>query len=174
MRLLAASVVLVGLAAPVLAQERGSVVLDAMTTPGRHFGLGYYVTDRLSLRPSLGIAFSGQYGTTFNLGADSRFDLMPSSRLSPYLTAGFNLIRDPYLVPYEATGSALGETTTAARYGAGAGFRAHVKYGLSLFGEGRVMNSQLRDAPSGAFYGQQALQNRAHFEAAVGLSYAFN
>ena len=54
----------------------------------------------LSIRPSLGIGYSGQYGTTFNLGADARFDLMPTNRFSPYLTAGFNYIRDPYLVTY--------------------------------------------------------------------------
>jgi hypothetical protein len=173
-RLFAASVVLVSLSAPAIAQERGSMVLDAMTTPGRHFGIGYYVTDRLSVRPSLGIAFSGQYGTTFNLGADTRFDLLPSSRFSPYLTAGFNYVRDPYLVAYDPTGISLGGSTNVARYGAGAGFRTRIKYGLSLVGEGRVMNSELRDAPGGSFSGQQAVQSGAHFEAAVGLSYAFN
>jgi hypothetical protein len=173
-RLFAASVVLVSLSAPVIAQERGSMVLDAMTTPGRHFGIGYYITDRLSVRPSLGVAFSGQYGTTFNLGADTRFDLLPSSRLSPYLTAGFNYVRDPYLVTYDPAGAAAGGSSNVARYGAGAGFRTRIKYGLSLVGEGRLMNSELRDAPAASFYGQQAVQNGAHFEAAVGLSYAFN
>ena len=150
------------------------MVLDAMTTPGRHFGIGYYVTDRLSLRPSLGIAFSDQYGTTFNLGADTRFELLPSSRVSPYLTAGFNYVRDPYLVPYDPTGGASGGTSNVARFGAGAGFRARVMYGLSLVGEGRVMNSELRDAPGASFYGQQSVESGAHFEAAVGISYAFN
>jgi hypothetical protein len=150
------------------------MVLDAMTTPGRHFGIGYYVTDRLSVRPSLGVAFSGQYGTTFNLGADTRFDLLPNSRVSPYLTAGFNFVRDPYLVAYDPTGSTPGGASSLARYGAGAGFRTRIKYGLSLVGEGRVMNSELRDAPGAVFSGQQAVQNGAHFEAAIGISYALN
>jgi hypothetical protein len=177
-RLFAASVVLVSLSAPAIAQERGSVFLDAMTTPGRHFGIGYYVTDRLSVRPSLGLAFSGQYGTTFNLGADTRFDLLPGSRFNPYLTAGFNYVRDPYLVTYDPTGSgsgsALGGSSNVARYGAGVGFRTRIKYGLALVGEGRLMNSELRDVTGGLAYGQQSVQNGAHFEAAVGISYAFN
>jgi hypothetical protein len=174
-RLIAASVVLAGLAVPAFAQERGSLFMDAMTTPGRHFGIGYYVTDRLSIRPSLGIAFSGQYGTTFNLGGDTRFDLLPQSRWSPYLTAGFNFIRDPYLTPYDPAGTSLGETSNVTRYGAGVGFRTRIKYGLSLVGEGRVMNSALRETSGGgSFYGQQSVQNGAHFEAAAGISYAFN
>ncbi|HEY6552085.1 MAG TPA: hypothetical protein VI669_01950 [Vicinamibacteria bacterium] len=174
MRVLAASVVLVGLSAPAIAQERGSVVVDAMTTPGRHFGIGYYVTDRLSIRPSLGIGHSQQLGTTFNFGADTRFELLPDRRFSPYLTAGFNYVRDPYLVPYDPTGASLGRLTNVARYGGGAGFRTRIKYGLSLVGEGRVMNSELRDG-SGAFYqGQQSVRSGAHFQAAVGLSYTLN
>jgi hypothetical protein len=178
--------VLVGLAVPALAQEQGSVVMDAMTTPGRHFGMGYYITDRLSIRPSLGIGYSGQYGTTFNLGTDARFDLMPTNRFSPYLTAGFNYIRDPYLVTSDPSGVttvtpgqtpggppsyAPGDTSNVTRFGGGAGFRARIKYGLSLVGEGRVMNSELFTTPGSPY---QAVQNGAHFEAAVGISYAFN
>jgi hypothetical protein len=168
--------VLVGLSVPAVAQERGSMFLDAMTTPGRHFGIGYYFTDRLSVRPSLGLAFSGQYGTTFNLGGDTRFDLLPGSRFNPYLTAGFNYVRDPYLVPDgpSAPGGTLQGSSNVARYGAGAGFRTRIKYGLSLVGEGRVMNSALRDVTGAASYGQLSVQNGAHFEAAVGMSYAFN
>ena len=169
MRLFAA-VVLVGLTAPVFAEEQGLVFLDAMTTPGRHFGIGYYVTDRLSIRPSLGIGFGGQYGTTFNLGGDARFDLMPGSRVNPYLTAGFNFIRDPYLMTYDAPGVTTGETSNVTRFGAGAGFRAPVKFGLSLVGEARVMSSEVRDTPGG----YQTIQSGSHFEAAVGISYRLN
>ena len=174
MRLLATSVVVLGLSTSVMAQERGSFALDAMTTPGRHFGAGYYVTDKLSLRPSLGIGYSGQYGTTFNLGADARWELLPGSRFSPYLTASFNYLRSPY-VQYDPGGSSpLSASSDVARYGAGLGLRTRLKYRLSLVGEGRVMNSELREAPGNALYGQQVIQDGAHFEAAVGLSYAFN
>jgi hypothetical protein len=159
------------LSASVTAQERGSVVLDAMTTPGRHFGVGYYITDGLSLRPSLGFGYSGQYGTTFNLGADVRWELRSGYRVSPYLTAGFNYLRSPYVVQYDSGGSPTTDSNLA-RYGAGLGLRTRIKYGLSVVGEGRVMNSELRDASGG--YGQQSLRSGAHFEGILGLSYVFN
>ena len=169
-RLFAASVVLIGLAVPAYAEEQGLVFLDAMTTPGRQFGIGYYFTERLSVRPSLGIGFSGQYGTTFNLGGDARFDLLPGHRVSPYLTAGFNYIRDAFLVTYDSHGVTSGEPSNVTRFGGGAGFRAPIKYGLSLMGEARLMNSEVRDTPGG----YQTLHSGSHFEAAVGISYAWN
>jgi hypothetical protein len=175
MRFFAASLALLSLSAPAMAQERGSLALDAMTMPGRHFGVGYYITDGLSLRPSLGAGYSAQYGTTFNLGADLRWELLPGSRFSPYFTAGFNYLRDPSLVQYDSSGSPLLATNpNVARYGAGLGLRTRLKYRLSLVGEGRVMNSAFRDVPANGFYGQQSLRAGAHFEAALGLSYAFN
>lgn len=175
MRLFVTSLALLGLSGAAMAQERGSLALDAMTTPGRHFGVGYYLTDGLSLRPSLGAGYSAQYGTTFNLGADLRWELLPGSRLSPYFTAGFNYLRDPSLVQYYSSGSPLlAANPNVARYGAGLGLRTRLKYRLSLVGEGRVMNSALRDVSANGFYGQQSLQAGAHFEAALGLSYAFN
>jgi len=174
-RLFATSLALLSLSAPAMAQERGSLTLDAMTTPGRHFGFAYYITDRLSLRPSLGVGYSAQYGTEINLGSDVRFELRPGGRVSPYLTGSFNYLRSPALVQYDASGSPQSSADpNVARYGAGLGFRTQLKYRLALIGEGRVMSSAFRDATGGAFYGQQGLQPGAHFEAAVGLSYAFN
>jgi hypothetical protein len=173
MRLLVASLALLGLSSGAMAQDRGSLAFDLMTTPGRHVGFGYYITDGLSLRPSLGIAFSSQFGTEFNLGADLRYEFLQTSRLSPYATAGFNYQRSPYIVQYDSSGSLLPDAgSNIARYGAGVGLRARLKYHLSVVGEGRVMNSELRDVPGG--YGQQAVRDGAHFEAAVGVSYAFN
>ena len=175
MRAFATSVALLSLSAPAMAQGRGSLALDAMTTPGRHFGIGYYITDGLSLRPSLGAGYSAQYGAEFNLGADMRWELLPGRRLSPYLTAGFNYLRSPSLVQYDSSGSPLvGAGPNVARYGGGLGLRTQLKNRLALVGEGRVMSSAFRDAAGGAFYGQQGLQPGAHFEAALGLSYAFN
>lgn len=170
MRLFAVWIVLVSLTAPTVAQEQGSVVVDAMTTRGRHFGMGYYLTDRLSVRPSLGINRSEQFGTTFNFGADSRFELLPGRRVSPYLTAGFNFLHDSSLTRYDATSSTFAETSNLMRYGGGLGVRARVKYGLCVVGEGRVMNSELRDAAKGPMYGQ-TVESGAHFEVAVGVSY---
>jgi hypothetical protein len=143
-----------------------------MTTAGRHAGFGYYITDGLSIRPSLGVSFSSQFGTELNLGTDLRYEMLPGSRLSPYATAGFSYMRSPYLVQYDSSGSPLpGAGSNVARYGAGAGLRARLKYHLSMVGEGRVMNSELRDVPG--TYGQ-TVRNGAHFEAALGVSYAFN
>ena len=173
LRLFATVLAVLGVSASVTAQERGSVVLDAMTTPGRHFGVGYYVTDGLSIRPSLGFGYSGQYGTTFNLGADMRWEFRSVDRVSPYLTAGFNYLRSPYVVQYDSGGSLTGDSNVA-RYGAGVGLRTRIKYGLSLVGEGRVMNSELRAASGSSFYGQQSVQSGAHVEGILGLSYVFN
>jgi hypothetical protein len=81
-------------------------------------------------------------------------------------------MRSPYLVQYDASGSLMPTAgSDVARYGAGVGLRTRIKYGLSVVGEGRVMNSELRDVPG--TYGQ-AVRNGAHFEAALGASYTFN
>ncbi len=173
LRRFATVLVFLGLSASVTAQERGSVVLDAMTTAGRHLGVGYYITDGLSIRPSLGFGYSGQYGTTFNLGTDVRWELRSGYRVSPYLTAGFSYLRSPYVVQYDSSGSPT-TGSNLARYGAGLGLRTRIKYGLSAVGEGRVMNSELRNVSGGSFYGQQSLRSGAHFEGILGLSYVFN
>jgi hypothetical protein len=173
LRLFATVLACLGLSVSAMAQERGSVVLDAMTTAGRHFGVGYYITDGISLRPSLGFGYSGQYGTTFNLGTDVRWEFRTGDRVSPYLTAGFNYLRSPYLAQYDSAGSLTGDSNVA-RYGGGLGLRARIKYGLSLVGEGRVMNSELRDLSGSGFYGQQGVRSGAHVEGILGLSYVFN
>ena len=173
MRLAVPTIALVVLSTPAMAQERGSFVIDAMTTPGRHFGLGYYVTDGLSIRPSLGFGYSGGYGTSFDLGVDLRWEMMPEHRVSPYATGGVNYFREPYLQQVDATGPPLSNASQdLTRYGAGLGVRARLKYNISLVAEGLVMNSALRDVPGS--YGLQTLQSGAHFEGAVGVSYAFN
>ena len=58
MRLAFPTLALIVLSAPAMAQDRGSFVLDAMTTPGRRLRLGYYLADGLSVRPSLGVGYS--------------------------------------------------------------------------------------------------------------------
>jgi hypothetical protein len=170
-RLVATSVVLLGLSVSALAQEQGSFALDAMTTQGRHFGAGYYITDALSVRPSLGVGYADQYGMTFNLGADARYEFLTGSRVSPYLAAGISYVRSPYLVQYDSAASSLGSSSNVARYGAGLGIRTRLAYGLALVAEGRLMNSELGYVSGGRYYGQQAVRDGAHFEAAVGISY---
>ena len=173
MRVVAGALLVLATGTGALAQDQGSVALDAMTTPGRHFGIGYYVTDRLSIRPSLGFGYSDGYGAVLNLGTDARFELLPGSRLNPYLTAGFNYQRNPNLIQYNGQGALVPGDTDTTRYGAGAGVRTYLKYGISLVGEGRVMNSSFVDVP-GSYYGAEAIKPGAHFEAAIGLSYVFH
>ncbi len=146
-----------------------------MTTPGRHFGIGYYITDGLSVRPSLGAGYAAGYGVELNLGADMRWELLPGRRVSPYLTGGFNYLRSPSLARLDAGGLPVpAADPNFARYGGGVGLRAQLRPRLALVGEGRVMSSAFRDVSGGSFLGQQGLQPGAHFEGAVGLSYAFN
>ncbi|MFI5183226.1 MAG: hypothetical protein ACHQNV_02420 [Vicinamibacteria bacterium] len=175
MRLLGAVAVLVGVATPALAQSQGSFVLDAMTTPGRHFGFGYYLTDGLSLRPSLGAGYAEGYGMTFNLGTEARWEVLTQHRVSPYTSASINYLKDPGIVQIDATGAPIaGAGSNVFRYGAGVGLRSHIKYGLSAVVEGRVMNSALTENAGAAYYGQPTVQDGAHFEAALGISYAFH
>jgi hypothetical protein len=72
-------------------------------------------------------------------------------------------------VSYDSSGAILRGDSDALRYGGGAGVRAHLTRGLSLVGEGRVMSSELQTSFAGP-----TIQEGAHFEAAVGISYAFN
>jgi len=175
MRLVAASFGLLCLAASATAQEKGSFALDAMTTSGRHFGLGYYVTDGLSVRPSLGFGYADGYGMTFNLGTGLRWEMMPHSRVSPYATGSFEYLRNPYLVPYDPNGlNQLGAESDVTRYGGGLGIRAQLKYKLSLVAEGLVMNSAFHDGSVPGLGAVQMVEPGAHFEGAIGISYVLN
>jgi hypothetical protein len=175
MRLSAATFGFLCLAAPALAQDKGSFALDAMTTAGRHFGLGYYLTDGFSIRPSLGVGYSDLYGMSYNLGADLRWELMPHSRVSPYATASFNYLRDPYLVPFDPSRAPQPSAeSNVTRYGGGFGVRAQLKYKLSLVAEGVVMNSAFRESTVPGLGGVQTVEPGAHFEAAIGISYVLN
>ena len=109
MRLAIASLAVLGFAAPALAQQSGSVALDATTAYGRTFGAGFYVSDHLSLRPSLGFGYSGTEGAFFNLGSEVRWDFHNQSRFTPYTAASFNYMRTPYLSAYDPSGLAAPE-----------------------------------------------------------------
>ena len=173
-RTLAAPLALLCLSTAAGAQDRGTVAVDLMTTPGRHVGFGYSLTHRLSLRPSVGVAYSPNYGTSFNVGTDLRWELLPASRVSPYVTASFNYLRDPGIVQYDTRGVFRPDASpNLARYGAGLGLHAHVSRRVSLVAEGRLMNSELRELSDG-YYNQQHIKAGAHFEGALGLSYTFN
>lgn len=173
MRTLIASALFLAVAVPAAAQQRGSLALDAMTTPGRHVGAGYYFTDGLSLRPSLGFGWAGSYGTIFNLGADVRYEFLTASRLSPYLAGSYNFMRSPYLT--ESVGGVVSsDPSNVARWGGGGGLRARINDRFSVFADGRVMNSQIHDASGSLATPQRVVETGAHFEGALGLSFVLN
>jgi hypothetical protein len=173
MRTLVASALFLGIALPAAAQQRGSFALDAMTTPGRHFGAGYYVTDGLSLRPSFGLGYAQGYGTTFNLGADLRYEFLTASRVTPYVAGSYNYLRSPYLT--ESVGGVVrNDPSNVARWGGGGGMRARINDRFSVFADGRVMNSQIRNAPGSFLGSQRVVESGAHFEGALGLTFFLN
>jgi hypothetical protein len=172
MRMLAASVVLFGLACPALAQERGSFTLDALTRSDRPVGLGYNMTDRLSVRPSLALGYSDAYGTTYSLGTDLRWDLLPSSRFSPYATAGLEFRRTP-LATVGTSGGLSVAPQSITRYGGGFGVRTRVFRRLSAIAEGRVMNSGFDQVQVSGLGLYKQYQSRVRVEGALGLSYQF-
>jgi hypothetical protein len=165
---------------PALAQSnRGAFAVDGMIAPTTGFGLGYYVTDGLSLRPWLGLGYSGYQGFFANLGAQLRYELATGWTVSPYLSAS---------AQYSHTGSAaIAEPVRGGspggrqvafqgdggQFGGGAGLRVRVASSLSLFAEGRVLYStypigQLRQGWT-AF----DLGDRTRGEVVLGASYLF-
>ena len=88
MRLLALSLALSTLATSALAwEEKGSWAVDLEATPNQRLGFAYYVSDKFSLRPSLGGGYSTLNGAFANLGADLRFELRPTKKVTPYAMA---------------------------------------------------------------------------------------
>ena len=170
MRVLAASVLFLGMALPAAAQQKGAFALDAMTTPGRHFGAGYYITDALSLRPSLGFGWSEGFGSIFNLGVDARYEFLTDRRLSPYLAGSYNYIRSPYLTD-SLVGVVTNDPSNVSRWGGGGGLRARLNDRFAVFADGRVMNSQVGQGPGTALGPQQLVDYGAHFEGALGLTF---
>src|SRR5262249_12966538 len=116
MRSFTLAAVLAGLAVPALAQEQGTFTLDAMTNPGRHFGFGYYITDKLSLRPSLGASFGGPYGTAFNFRTALRYEPRSAHRRATHGRGRApRLLRAPPEVARRAEPRAQGRLLKAVR-----------------------------------------------------------
>jgi hypothetical protein len=173
MKLVVATLALVALAAPTQAQSKGSLALDATTAAGRHLGVGYYVTDGLSVRPGIALSYSDRYGASLDLGLDVRWELLTQRRLSPYATAGVSYQRGASVGSVDPVYGAQADSDLL-RYGGGGGLRARIARGFSAVAEGRVMSSALRTVSGAAGYGSlQVAEPGARFEAVVGLSYVF-
>lgn len=170
MRLFALSFALTTLvASPLAAEEKGSWTIDLEATPNQRLGFAYYVSDKFSLRPSLGGGYSSLNGAFANLGLDLRFELRPTKRVTPYAMAGvaymhnrasidpterLETIRDPH----------------AARLGAGLGLRAGLTNRFSIFAEGRVTRLAFDDLVSTSDAGFP-LEKPNRFQAGFGFTF---
>jgi hypothetical protein len=156
----------------------GTIALDAMTTPGRHFGLGFYVTEHLSLRPSLGIGYSNYTGTFVNAGADLRYEFTPDHDWSAYATAsGYYQSGGAVYSPAVANPGAPGGSAPAVvtdqgnfQYGGGVGVRRRINDKISAMVDCRYLHaSDLRYATSSSF-GQFHLDGQNQILASLGVS----
>jgi len=175
------TLVLLGLtvaaAGPASAQSyQGAFGLDAMVAPTTNFGVAYYVTDGLSLRPWLGLGYSDYSGFFANVGAQLRFEPAPDGALSPYLSAiaqysHYGNSGTMAVPPASGAYQPLGYQSDLGQLGAGVGARYRISESLALFTEGRVMYAT---APMGAYgtgWSSISVNDRTHVDAVLGLTY---
>jgi hypothetical protein len=166
-------------AGPALAQSnRGAFGLDAMVAPTTGLGLAYYVTDGLSLRPWLGLGYSGYSGFYANAGAQLRYELAADSRVSPYLsaTAQYSHYGNGGLTPVQqtvGTSQPLFLAGDLGLFGSGVGVRYRLSGSLALFAEGRAMYATSVLGSRGSGWTTIGLGNRTRLDALLGLTYFF-
>ena len=172
MRLLVLSLVLSTLTTSALAgEEKGSWALDLEATPGQRLGFAYYVSDKFSLRPSLGGGYSSLNGAFANLGLDLRFELRPTKRVTPYATAGVVYMHNRSSIDF-ASGAPLAiRDPHAARLGAGLGLRTGLTDRLSIFAEGRVTRTAFDDLVGTTHAGRFPLEKPTRFQAGFGFTF---
>jgi hypothetical protein len=176
-RILAILGLSLAVAAPALAQSnRGAFGLDARVAPTTGFGFAYYVTDGLSLRPWLGLGYSGYSGFYASAGAQLRYELAATESLSPYLSATAQYSHygnSSTLVP--GTGGAAYPPVVLAsdlgQLGAGAGLRYRLSNSFAVFGEGRVMYATSPMGTLGTGWSTVGLNDRTRVEGVFGLTY---
>jgi hypothetical protein len=174
-------VVLLGLAAaaasPALAQSnRGAFGLDAMVAPTTGVGFAYYITDGLSVRPWLGLGYSGYNGFYANVGAQARYEF-GRGPVAPYLSAVAQYSHNGS-VPVSASGSyatarydQVSSVGDLGQLGGGAGVRFRLSNSLSLFGEGRFMYTTVPMGAYGTGWSTVSLNDQTRFDAVLGLTY---
>lgn len=159
-----------GMSASAFAQQRGTIALDAMTTPGRHFGLGFYITDRLSLRPSLGIGYAGSSGTYVNAGADLRYDITRHGDWSLYATTSA-FYQNGGRSLYGPSGSQSVLVDPAGlQYGGGLGLRRRITDRLAVMLDGRYVHTPSYD-PGTSPFGTFRLNDQNRIVGALGLTF---
>lgn len=173
MRLFALSLALTALATATSAlagEEKGSWAVDLEATPSQRLGFAYYVSDKFSLRPSLGGGYSSLNGAFANLGLDLRFELRPTKRVTPYAMAGVVYLHN------RASNDPAGRLVTirdphAARLGAGLGLRTGLTDRLSIFVEGRVTHVAFDDLVNITPTGRFPLEPPTRFQAGFGFTF---
>jgi hypothetical protein len=170
MRLLVLSLALTSLAAPALAaEEKGSWSADLEATPHQRLGFAYYLSDRFSLRPSLGGGYSSLNGGFANLGLDLRFELRPRKRVTPYAMAGVVYLHNRSSIDPGAGTPVTIRDPHAARFGAGVGLRTRLTGRFSFFAEGRVTRIAFDDLATTVGAGRFPLEPRTR----VGVGFGF-
>jgi hypothetical protein len=164
-------------ASPALAQgSRGAFGLDARFAPTTGLGFAYYATDGLSLRPWLGLGYSGYQGFYANVGVQVRYELSRRD-LSPYVSASAQYSHSGSTSAGAPSYEGRYERSSAAadlgQFGAGVGLRYRLSGKLGLFGEGRVLYATSPVGPAGTGWSTVTVDDRTRVEAVLGLSYLF-
>ena len=171
MRLFALSLALSTLTTSALAgEEKGSWAVDLEATPGQRLGFAYYVSDKYSLRPSLGGGYSSLNGSFANLGLDLRFELRPQKRVTPYAMAGGVYMHNRASIDPTGRLPAIRDPH-AARLGAGLGLRTGLTDRLSIFAEGRVTRLAFDDLVNITPAGRSPLEAQTRFQAGFGFTF---
>lgn len=156
---------------------QGTFTLDAMTTPGRHMGFGFYLTNRISIRPMLGLGTTPYGDTYFNAGADLRIETMPTNTWSFYGVAT-GTYRSGQNVAYGGRrGQDLYAQQEGGQYGAGVGVRRRFHDRLMVVLDTRYLRAGSANLSTTALpssFGQMRIDNRNQVVASLGLSFALN
>ncbi|HEY8151201.1 MAG TPA: outer membrane beta-barrel protein [Vicinamibacteria bacterium] len=172
MRLFALSLALSTLATSALAgEEKGSWAVDLEATPNQRLGFGYYVSDKFSLRPSLGGGYSSLNGAFANLGLDLRFELRPTKKVTPYAMAGLVYLHNRSSIDPGAATPVSIRDPHAARLGAGLGLRTRLTDRLSVFAEGRVTRMAFDDLVGTTDRGRFRLEAPTRFQIGFGFTF---
>lgn len=171
-------------ASPASAQSgpsnRGAFAVDAMVAPTTGLGFAYYVTDGLSLRPWLGLGYSGYQGFFANVGAQFRYEVASGWTVSPYLSASAQYSHSDGAAivepgrPGSAGNTQLTVQGSGGQFGAGAGLRFRVASSLSLFTEGRVLHATYPIGGLKRGWSTFDINDRTRGEVVLGVSYLFH
>lgn len=172
MRLFALSLALSTLTTAAMAEEKkGSWAVDLEATPNQRLGFSYYISDKFSLRPSLGGGYSSLSGSFANLGIDFRYDLQGRKRLTPYALASIIYLHNRSSIDPGPGAPVTLRDPHAARLGAGLGLRARLTKRLGVFAETRVTRMTFDDLVGTTSGGRSTLERQNQLETGLGFTF---